>query len=219
VNAAVLLEYVIDDLPRDSVLLLVVDPKVGAQRRIIAVETVRGRIVLAPDRGLVNDLDWERARYVTNEELARSDVSSTFHGRDWFAPAGSYLSRGGAFDELGPIVEEESGSSIVPQPTFRDGELVGRVLHVDRFGNLITNVNPELLEETFPNWQNNLRLSMSGETITKFVNTYDEGNGPVGLVGSFEQLEVAVPGGSAAGELEATPGTELVVTSRNVANC
>lgn len=214
VNAAFLLEYVIDDLPEDSVLLLVVDPKVGTEREIIAVETSHGPIVLAPDRGLVNGLDWKRARYVTNDEIAQSNISETFHGRDWFAPAGGYLSRGGNFEELGPVVEEEPGASIVPQPEFGHGKLSGKVLHVDHFGNLITNLKPETIRADFPDWQNNLEIRLNGETITGYVDTYDEGSGPVALIGSFNRLEVAVPDGSAAEKLNASPGMDLILTAR-----
>lgn len=215
-NAAFLLEYVVPDLPAGSVLLLVVDPEVGTDRDIVAVETEESVIVVAPETGLTEGLSRRRARRVTNEELARSNVSSTFHGRDWFAPVGRYLSHGGSFEDLGPVVRESPRPRPVPEPRVDEDRIEGTVVHVDHFGNLVTNIPVGVLEDQWSDWPGDTDVQIAGRTLGETVSTYAEAEGPTALVGSFEHLEVAIPGGSAADRLDAGTGIDVTVREARV---
>lgn len=206
---AFLAEYVLPDLPDGSVLLLVVDPKVGTRRDILAVELDRGRRAVAPDTGLLEGLDWRRAAHLENPDLMRDTGVSTFHGRDRFAPAARHLSLGGALDELGPILDRAPAGSPVPDPVSDDGARLGRVVYVDRFGNLVTNLTPGDLPEPHPphaGANRSVTFRLGEHTVRGVRKTYGEGEEPIALVGSFERIEIAVPGGSARRRLSARVG-------------
>lgn len=216
-NASFLLHYVWQDLPEGAIVLLVVDPEVGTDRKIIAVEADQ-KIVVAPDTGMVNELTRQRARYVTNDDLSRSMVTSTFHGRDWFAPVGRYLSQGGNFSGLGDEVIDYESENPVPEPSIQGDHIEGTIVHVDRFGNLISNISKEFLE-SFSGGNlsgQNLTMELAGESISGFVNTYGEAENLTGLVGSFSTLEIALPQGSAAETIGARIGASLSVACEPV---
>jgi S-adenosylmethionine hydrolase len=215
VNAAFLLEYVLPDLPENSVLLLVVDPKVGTARDIIAVETTGSNLIVAPDTGLVDGLEWKRAHHVENPELSRTSVSSTFHGRDWFAPVGRFLSRGGDLTEVGETVSHNDRERIVPEPELDAGGLSGEIVHVDHFGNLISNISRGRME-TFlgENLKGSVSIRIGGRTLEQFVDTYDDATGLTALFGSFDCLEVAVPSGAASNTLNASIGSTITLRAK-----
>ncbi|HYV02229.1 MAG TPA: SAM-dependent chlorinase/fluorinase, partial [Actinomycetota bacterium] len=130
-------------LPTDAVLLAVVDPGVGTERRPIAVETVReGRLLVGPDNGLLS-LAWDeaggvaRAVEIRSPDVVLEPVSTTFHGRDVFSPAAAAVASGWPLERLGPAIDP-SGLEVVrvPEPTVEDGRVDAEVLSVDRFGNL-----------------------------------------------------------------------------------
>lgn len=209
VAASFLLEYVLPDLPSGAVLLLVVDPGVGTERGILAVALDRGRRVLAPDTGMLEGLSWERAVRFENREWMRDTGVSTFHGRDRFAPAGRHLSLGGELSDLGPELDRAPRGSPVPEPVSEGDRLVGRVVYADRFGNLITNITPDHLPHPdVPHAEANrsVVLTVDGHTVRGIRKTYGDHEGPIGLVGSFERVEIAVPGGSARRRLAVEPG-------------
>lgn len=213
-TAAFLLEYALGDCPREAVVLLVVDPGVGTERDIVVVETQNNRKVVAPDTGMVDNLDWSRARRLTNRDLARDSVSSTFHGRDWFAPVGRHLSLGGDFNQLGPPVESPETEGLVPEPILEQSRIKGEIVHVDRFGNLISNVKSnrlktdlDLTEEDYPR----LRLKINGRVIHGIAPTYGSEDSLIGVIGSFERVEVALPDGSAQDRLGVSRGESLEI--------
>src|SRR5204863_2190375 len=119
-----------------------VDPGVGSNRRPILIECAE-RFFVGPDNGLFSWIceregNWS-AHHLTNREFFRHPTSKTFHGRDVFAPVAAALSNGSKPEEFGPaidtIVELESLSPVVTD----DGKIEGRIIHIDRFGNCITN--------------------------------------------------------------------------------
>lgn len=136
--------------PAGAVHLAVVDPGVGSERRILVVETPEARFV-APDNGLLTPfLDRASAvRSVTREELFLPAPGSTFHGRDRFAPVAAALLRGEEPAGLGPQIADPVRRDR-PAPKRRDAALEGRVVHVDRFGNLITDLPTEWLPADRP---------------------------------------------------------------------
>ena len=129
--------------PRGTVHLAVVDPGVGSERKAIAVRT-KDYFFVGPDNGL---LSWALAKEsvlavhrLENSRFFLPDVSRTFHGRDVFAPVAAHLSKGLPIGKLGPRVPSYEKLS-VPSPTQRRGQLVGEIIYIDRFGNVITNIS------------------------------------------------------------------------------
>jgi len=139
-TASFLLAAAFPSFPAGTVHLAVVDPGVGSERRILAVRTASA-LLLAPDNGLLTPfLDRaEEIRSVERPDLFLESPGQTFHGRDRFAPTAAALLRGELFADLGPAVDDPVRLPI-PPPRRGTGELRGRVTHVDRYGNLVTDI-------------------------------------------------------------------------------
>jgi S-adenosylmethionine hydrolase len=196
--------------PQGTIHLAVVDPGVGTERAAIAIRA-KSCFFVGPDNGLFSfilkkEIGWE-ARRLENLQFSRSPLSSTFHGRDLFAPVAAHIARGVQFDALGP-----PGDPIFAQwgePIVREGEVKGEVIHIDRFGNAIINVLCDTLEKQGPaeKW-----TTSAGKTeINSIQQTY--GRVPAGealvLTGSSGFIEIAVNQGNAASELGLRPGTRV----------
>jgi hypothetical protein len=135
--------------PPGTIHVAVVDPGVGSERRPLLVFTAE-QYFLAPDNGLLSyvldlELDVE-IRELTAKQFFLGSIGSTFHGRDIFAPVAAWLSRGEPIESFGPLVETIVQFE-VRRPVQKDGTLIGEVQHIDRFGNLITNITNENLRE------------------------------------------------------------------------
>lgn len=197
-------------LPDGSVVLAVVDPGVGTARRAVAVEA--GRLTLVgPDNGLFTWLLWNRpdARAVelSDARFHRSGMSRTFEGRDRFAPVAAHLASGTALAELGPPANALNLLD-VPVAVEEAGLIAGEVLRVDRFGNLITNIERAALTRLGPD----VVVRVGGQTLQLLSAYGDARPGEVvALVGSFERLEIAVNGGSAARHLGLGAGASVSV--------
>jgi S-adenosylmethionine hydrolase len=193
-----------------TIHVAVIDPGVGTSRKILAVKT-DGQIYIAPDNGLLGyvlDRHPEaEIRYLDNPELWLKNPSATFHGRDILAPAAAHLSTGVAFHEVGPIANTWEPAPF--PPAQRQGaNIQGHIIHIDHFGNLITNIPGENSGELYIGKQ---RIGGRGRT---FSNGKPEE--PIVLTGSSGWLEVAVNGGSAALILNASVGD--AVTLHNAYN-
>jgi S-adenosylmethionine hydrolase len=136
--------------PAGTVHVAVVDPGVGTKRRAIVVQTERGFFV-GPDNGVLmlaaQKQGIKHIRQLTNPKLMRPEVSYTFHGRDIFAPAAAHLDKGVAPEEFGPKVTDAVIPKFAQVECNKDGVLLGEVLHVDGFGNVITNLTPKELQD------------------------------------------------------------------------
>ncbi|HYU31650.1 MAG TPA: SAM-dependent chlorinase/fluorinase [Thermoanaerobaculia bacterium] len=139
-TASFLLAAAFPSFPAGTVHLAVVDPGVGSERRILAARTARD-FLLAPDNGLLTSLldRVEEIRSVERADLFLPGPGQTFHGRDRFAPAAAWLLRGESFATLGPVVHDPVRLPVEP-PQREEGRLIGRVAHVDRYGNLVTDI-------------------------------------------------------------------------------
>jgi len=138
-TAAFLLAAAAPSFPAGAVHLAVVDPGVGSGRRILAARTPSALFV-APDNGLLGGfLDGAEVRSVERSDLFLPGPGQTFHGRDRFAPVAAWLLRGGALEELGPEVADPARLPALP-PRRAPGRISGRVIHVDRYGNLVTDI-------------------------------------------------------------------------------
>lgn len=186
--------------PVGTIFLVVVDPGVGSARRGLAADAGDYRFV-APDNGVLS-LVFEEARprrvvHLTERRYARPTVSRTFEGRDRFAPAAGWLAKGIEPIAMGRPVSQWTVLD-VPKPAAEGHRLTGQVLRVDRFGNLVTNVDRRAFDEFRQGA--GIQIAVDGRAVERLVATYAEaGNGDVcALFGSTDHLEVAVNGGSAA---------------------
>jgi S-adenosylmethionine hydrolase len=202
--------------PAGSVFLVVVDPGVGSARHGIAAEAGGYRFV-APDNGVLSlvfkDTPPKRVVELTERKYARPTVSRTFEGRDRFAPAAAWLAKGIDLSALGrPLTTWQTLA--VAEPVVADSEVAGEVLRVDRFGNLVTNID----RRTFDRFAGGggIEIAAGPHIVGKVVATYAEADpGAIcALFGSTECLEIALNGGSAANALELGRGAPIRVTRR-----
>jgi hypothetical protein len=205
-----------ETFPEGTVHVGVVDPGVGSARRGIAVEG-RGHTFVGPDNGLFGHVYGRvepfRVFQLTAADFFRGEVSPTFHGRDIFAPVAGALSRGVRAEELGPEVFDFVRLPSAAAGRGADGTLVGAVIHVDRFGNLVTNITPgDLGEERVAR---GARLRIAGREVGRFRRFFAEGvegsGEPFAVWGSAGLLEVAVFRDSAARVLGARRGDKVEV--------
>jgi S-adenosylmethionine hydrolase len=134
-----LLRAAVPSFPAGTVHLAVVDPGVGSRRRMLAVRS-GSSLFVAPDNGLLDPfLDGAEVRSVEREELFLSGPGQTFHGRDRFAPIAASLLRGEGLESLGPEIPDPVRRAATP-PRREPGRISGRVIHIDRYGNLVTDV-------------------------------------------------------------------------------
>jgi S-adenosylmethionine hydrolase len=178
--------------PAGTIFVCVVDPGVGTARRIVAVES-EGRIFLAPDNGLLHFVDGD-AYAVTNESLFLPDGSTTFHGRDRFAPVAAALANGTKIDELGTRIDDRVPLDYTP----------GAIIRIDRFGNCITDLRPP--EEPFA-------ICVKDRRIEHIRTTYS-GDGAFLIIGSTGCIEISVAGGSAASLLQLSRGDRVTIVSK-----
>ncbi len=199
--------------PAGTIFLAIVDPGVGSTRRGIAAEAGDYRFV-APDNGVLtavfHELAPKRVVELTERRYARPTVSRTFEGRDRFAPAAAWLAKGIQLSALGRPVTNYHQIEI-PQADVNETRLAGVVMLVDRFGNLVTNIDRRTFE-TFTHGQP-VALQVAGHAVAGVVATYaDIRAGEVcALFGSTEHLEFAVNGGSAAAALDVTRGAGVEI--------
>ena len=212
--------------PPNTIHLVVVDPGVGTERRAIILRTPIACFV-APDngvlsyviqqfitgglKGLINNrqqIEMEpelEAVAITKAQFWRSPVSPTFHGRDIFAPVAARLSLGFPPKDFGETITSVTMLTL-PQPyRASDGSMVGHILHIDSFGNLITNIKGDDLPQT----GQAITIEVGNQSISGLSRTYAEGEGLLALVGSSGYLEVSLRGGSACALLDAEVGNEV----------
>lgn len=206
--------------PRDTVHVVVVDPGVGTDRRILAVET-DVHTFIAPDNGVLTAVmarePLRRIVSVENPAYFQETVSRTFHGRDVFSPVAAWVSKGVDIARIGPAVKAgETVRLSLPKPQkIDDRTLTGTVTMVDRFGNLTTNIDADTLAgfvgATRPE---NVSAAIKGHRIHGLSNTYaSAGTGePLMIVGSRDYLEIAVNRGSARRHFNAAEGESLSLT-------
>jgi hypothetical protein len=201
--------------PAGTVFLAVVDPGVGSARRGIAAEAGDYRFV-APDNGVLTvvfrELPPRRVVELSERRYARPTVTRTFEGRDRFAPAAAWLAKGTQLSALGRAITDYHRLE-VPIVQANADSLQGVVVHVDRFGNLVTNIDRRSFE-AFVKPQGRLRILAAGHPVDRLVSTYTEiGAGEVcALFGSSDHLELAANSTSAASVLGLGKGAVLEIT-------
>jgi S-adenosylmethionine hydrolase len=181
------------DLPQGAVVVAVVDPGVGSERRPIGIK-IRGRMAVGPDNGLLElvtrdpgDARDAEAVELTVRALWRHPVSPVFHGRDIFAPIAAALALGTPLRQVGDAID-----AIVPLPIPRPGRtadgVIGHVIHVDRFGNLVTDIPKDLVP------RGAFTLGAGTVVVSRLVSYYRQAQKDeiVMLVNSAGHLEIAM---------------------------
>ena len=217
--------------PKQTVHVAIVDPGVGSERRGVILKT-SSAIFVAPDNGIlsyiIDDLfsiqdssvseqtqglteivfkKGLEAAAITDPRFWRHPVSPTFHGRDIFAPVAAGLSLGISPFEFGEKINSLHILPIAKPSVDADGSVVGQVSHVDRFGNLITNIRSDNLPGK------NITIEVRGRRIQGTSDYYAQGEGIVAVVGSSGYLEISLRDGSACDFLDVGMGEEIVVIS------
>jgi len=216
-EAAYLLKSCYRYFPEGTVHVVVVDPGVGSARRPLLVTSSRYYFV-APDNGVLTDVLQEEVsvevREIENKQYRLDAEGATFDGRDLFAPAAAWLTRGQPPGSYGRLIRDYVRLSS-QEPAWEGQALVGRIIYVDHFGNLISNVTPLHLKEV----QGKLRRSrvtirVGGTVIERLTSHYAEGSpdAPQALINSNGQLEVFVKEGSAAEWLKLGRGERIEVS-------
>jgi len=220
VQAAFTIKSAYRYFPKRSVHLIVVDPGVGGERDIIAIQS-RDHIFVAPDNGVLTlILEGHKPDFVirvNNPSYFRQSISPTFHGRDIFAPVGAYLAKGVNPNYMGPEIDLKS---VFRLPNLgceitQEGVLVGKVISIDRFGNLITNIGSEDLDAYVKaaGDPSRIQIYVGKNSITGLVKTYEKKahQQPLVLIGSRAYLEIAVNRGSAKEQLNVNKGDPVQV--------
>ncbi len=194
--------------PAGTVHVIVVDPGVGSARRALLVRAA-GRMGVGPDNGVFEPMlaHADDVREITCSALFRQPVSATFHGRDIFAPVAAWLALGGLPERVGaPLPDPVRADTAVIEASA--GTLLATVVHVDRFGNLITNLSGARIGR-------GTRIEIDGRSLGEVRRTYAEADSgeALALIGSSGFLEIAVRDGSAAQQFGATRGTRVRVTA------
>jgi S-adenosyl-L-methionine hydrolase (adenosine-forming) len=202
--------------PAGTIFVAVVDPGVGSARRGFAADTGDYRFV-APDNGVLTQVLREtppkKMVELTERRYARPTVSRTFEGRDRFAPAAAWLAKGIQLSALGRAIAVHDVQRLdIPVPEEETGTARGVVLRVDRFGNLVTNIDRKTVERLGQTGA--ITIDAAGRRVERLVATYAElpANGVGALFGSTDHLELAAPSASAAERLGLTRGATVTVT-------
>lgn len=233
-QAAFVLSTACRFFPEGTVHLVVVDPGVGTERRAVILRTPLADFV-APDNGVLSQVLWEAGQIqsrhghpanrprlralpsgaaavtITRPEFWRQPVSATFHGRDIFAPVAARLSLGARPSDFGEAVARLMALPLPGAYREAGGRLVGHIRHVDRFGNLITN----LKSDDLPADRAAIIIEVGGRRIRGLSETYGEKEGLKALVGSSGYLEIALSGDSAGAFLGETVGGKVKISTGN----
>jgi hypothetical protein len=211
--------------PLYTIHLVVVDPGVGTNRRAIILKTPRAYFV-GPDNGVFSYvIDAFSAQPVPDTRLVkpgaemqvyaitksgywRRPVSNTFHGRDIFAPVAARLSLGLMASDLGDRIDTVTAFQI-PHPEQEENLIQGNILHIDNFGNIIT----DLRESTLSTLGQSVTITVGDYQIEGLVQAYADKEGPMALFGSSGYLEISLPDANAGAFLKAKVGDKVIVKS------
>ena len=200
--------------PRGTIHVAVVDPGVGTKRRPVLVQ-MNGSYYLGPDNGLLalaaKNRSVEHVYEIANRKLMLPRISSTFHGRDVFAPAAAHLANGMLPDNFGPEIRN------IVTPKFAKilgtkNMLVGEVLHIDDFGNITTNFGESELNRI--NTKTAIKLRLKNAMLKlKLCKAYADVNPhkPLAIMGSHDFLEISINQGNAAETFKIKDGDKIVL--------
>jgi S-adenosylmethionine hydrolase len=200
--------------PKGTIHVAVVDPGVGTQRQAILIQT-KHNYYIGPDNGVLalaaKSQRIEHIYEISNRKLMLPKISSTFHARDIFAPATAHLANGTSPEKFGQEISE------IVMPEFakiirRKDMLVGEVIHIDDFGNIVTNFGEKELELINAKAMINVKLEDIRQKL-KLCKAYTEvkPHKPLAIVGSHNFLEISINQGNAAETFKAKIGDKIIV--------
>ena len=201
------------NFPGGTIHIAVVDPGVGSDRRSLLIECA-GQFFVGPDNGLFSWIceregNWH-AHHLTNEKFFRHPTSKTFHGRDVFAPVAAALSNGAKAEEAGPVINTIVELETLHPVTADDRKIEGRIIHIDRFGNCITNLTANPVRDNRAP-----RLRVNDTDINSFREFFSENSSADNelfmLPGSAGFIEIAAQNSSAAKVLNAQRGQSVTL--------
>ena len=213
--------YVLDQsarwFPPNTIHAVVVDPGVGSDRRILLAR-LDTQYFVAPDNGVLTRVARNAVASafwaITDPRFMLDPVSHTFHGRDIITPVAAHLANGVPVDQFGPRIDQIRQLPI-PEPQVLPGPaLAGMIVYVDRFGNLMSNIDRKLLAETFgPN--GSVVVTIGEEVMRGLSTSYMEAvpGQVLAIINSADLLEIAIRDASAAVHLDADVGTRVQVAA------
>ncbi len=193
---AIVLREIWRAFPPQTIHVAVIDPTVGTDRNIILAKYAN-QFFLVPDNGIITLIHQiylpEEVYLVNNTSFFCQPISNTFHGRDIFAPVAAHLAKGIKPNQLGPRIDTIKLIDI-PKPIITEtGELIGQVIHIDNFGNLITNIAVDILNR-FAKSAAEVTVYLQDKPIGAIVKTFNnvDTNQPLAYIGSAGFLEIAI---------------------------
>jgi hypothetical protein len=206
--------------PKKTIHVAVVDPGVGTKRRPILTVT-KHAFYVGPDNGLLmlsaQRQDIGQVYHITNKQYMHPQVSRTFHGRDIFAPTAAHLAKGLIPSEVGSEIHDH----IVPEfakPSLAKNAVLGEVLHIDSFGNVVTNVSLKELKKIGIREGNVFNVKLKEDVVKlKLSTAYGEAEAkqPLAIVGSHNFLEISINQGDASKAFETGIGNSVQIFSSN----
>lgn len=200
--------------PKGTIHVVVVDPGVGTRRKAILIQTKQGYFV-GPDNGVLvlaaESQGIEHVYKITNPKLKLPKISNTFHGRDIFAPAAAHLAKGTPPSEFGPGIHKIVTPKFA-KITRRKGGLIGEIIHIDGFGNIVTNFSEKELESMGIKGMVNIKLKNTRLKL-KLCRAYAEveAQKPLAIIGSHNFLEISVNQGNAADTFKTKVGDKVTL--------
>ena len=196
-TGAFILRHAAREFPRATVHLAIIDPCAGTQRRALAFEA-DDQIWVGPDNGLFSfifDRVDGNVHQIDREDLCAANPSHTFNGRDLLAPIAAHLCRGLDVAEIGPAISDPIRLSETT-PCKTTERIQGQIIHIDRFGNLVSNISAADIAP----WGRNLHIRLDTHLLSGLEKTYSDValNAPLALIGDTDLVEISVNGGSAA---------------------
>jgi S-adenosylmethionine hydrolase len=195
-------------LPKNALVICVVDPEVGTGRSVIWAKTEKHQVI-SPDNGVISWVNEKEriieVRSITNQKLFLEKISSTFHGRDIMAPAAAYISKGFDEEKIGPIFDKYTKIAF-PYPKRTGNNLYGEIIAIDHFGNALTNIPKEFISP-------NSIFHIANTLIKGLTYTYAlaPDNEPVAIIGSYDFLEFSLKNGNFSSTYNIKPGDKIEV--------
>ncbi len=214
IQAAYVINASYSYFPENTVHIVVVDPGVGSNRKIIGLKKAN-HIFLAPDNGVLtlvmDEGNIDALIQVNNPDYFPGKISKTFHGRDIFAPVAGHISKGVDLVDTGPPIHSKDIKRLnIKGPSVSDnGELLGHIIYIDHFGNLITNIDSKTLERMSPLKEtDDIIIELKNEKIFGISLTYESAGKkmPLAILGSSDFLEIALNCGNAKHYFKAESG-------------
>jgi len=215
-TAAFILANAAETFPRGTIFIAVVDPGVGTKRRCVLIQTSNGMFFVGPDNGIftlvAERFGVSKIYEITNRQLMMPKVSPTFHGRDLMAPVAAHLSLGLKPSMVGPEVKVLKRLKM-PMPKLTKAKIVGYILNIDDFGNLVTNIGADLISR-FTGLGKTMQVSVGEKDFkARFVRTFGDVRPGENLcyIGSTGSLEIAKNMGILAEAVGAKQGDEVTL--------